>query len=218
MSVVTYSKKTDGGTKLSDHFKVSEFACRDGTDAILIDSRLPGILEDIRESCGGKPVTVNSGYRTPAHNAKVGGAPDSFHMKGQAADITIAGVNTEAICWAAEAALKKRGIPGGIGRYIGQNFVHVDTRATRTRFQQDKSGQSTYPVAGWDNATEQKMPTIRRGASGAPVNTLQKALGGLTVDGLFGTKTEAAVLAFQRGKGLAVDGIVGPKTWAVLGV
>lgn len=49
----------------------------------LIDS----ILDRVRELWGG-PLRVNSGYRCPALNAAVGGAPDSRHMKGEAADIT----------------------------------------------------------------------------------------------------------------------------------
>ena len=38
-----------------------------------------------------------------------------------------------------------------------------------------------------------------------------------SVDGIFGSKTKAAVLAFQKANGLGADGIVGPLTWAKLG-
>jgi hypothetical protein len=58
-------------------------------------------------------------------------------------------------------------------------------------------------------------PTLRRGAAGAPVALLQRALG-LHDDGLFGPRTEAAVRAFQRSQNLVPDGIVGPRTWARL--
>lgn len=58
-------------------------------------------------------------------------------------------------------------------------------------------------------------PTLRRDASGEFVRQLQQKLG-LTVDGSFGPKTEAAVRVFQRSRGLVPDGIVGPKTWAIL--
>lgn len=214
MGVKTYYKSSMSSNNLSQHFKVSEFACRDGTDMILIDAALVDVLEDIRASCGNKPISVNSGYRTAAYNAKIGGATNSYHMKGQAADITIAGVDTLSICKAAEKALAARSMQGGIGRYVGQNFVHVDTRTTRSRFQQDKAGQSTYSVDGWGISTP--MPTIKNGSTGEAVKTAQKALGGLTVDGVFGDKTETAVRAFQKTKGLPIDGVVGHKTWSAL--
>jgi peptidoglycan hydrolase-like protein with peptidoglycan-binding domain len=38
------------------------------------------------------------------------------------------------------------------------------------------------------------------------------------IDGIFGSKTHAAVIAFQGSKGLVQDGIVGVKTWTALGV
>ena len=44
------------------------------------------ILESIRNELG-KPVIITSGYRTEAHNEKVGGKPNSSHLKGLAADI-----------------------------------------------------------------------------------------------------------------------------------
>jgi len=70
-------------------------------------------------------------------------------------------------------------------------------------------------------ATAAQHPTLRRGASGAYVKELQKALKAKgfnpgPIDGQFGPKTEAAVKAFQRANHLAVDGIVGPKTWGKL--
>lgn len=59
------------------------------------------------------------------------------------------------------------------------------------------------------------METIKKGSRGTSVKTLQDKLG-LTVDGIFGPKTEEAVKAFQKANGLSVDGIVGPKTWDAL--
>jgi N-acetyl-anhydromuramyl-L-alanine amidase AmpD len=64
------------------------------------------------------------------------------------------------------------------------------------------------------------MKTIKKGCKGDEVKTLQKLLG-VAVDGDFGPKTEAAVIAFQKAHAKEcgdADGIVGPKTWAALGV
>ena len=44
------------------------------------------ILDSVRAELG-KPIDINSGYRTPAYNEKVGGKPNSSHLKGLAADI-----------------------------------------------------------------------------------------------------------------------------------
>lgn len=66
------------------------------------------------------------------------------------------------------------------------------------------------------------QPTVRLGSRGPAVALLQQKLNAkgyhLATDGIFGPKTQAAVLSFQRARGLAVDGIVGPKTWGALGV
>lgn len=59
-------------------------------------------------------------------------------------------------------------------------------------------------------------PTIRVGARGAHVVYLQQKLR-ISADGIFGTGTRNAVMAFQRSKGLVADGIVGPRTWVALG-
>jgi peptidoglycan hydrolase-like protein with peptidoglycan-binding domain len=63
-------------------------------------------------------------------------------------------------------------------------------------------------------------PLVREGDQQHPVQTLQYLLRArghnLTVDGIFGPATAAAVRAFQQQEGLAVDGIVGPVTWQAL--
>src|SRR5262245_13300698 len=54
------------------------------------------------------------------------------------------------------------------------------------------------------------------GSEGKQVEQLQRALGGIKVDGIFGPETEEAVRQFQAGRGLAADGVVGPVTGASL--
>jgi peptidoglycan hydrolase-like protein with peptidoglycan-binding domain len=70
-------------------------------------------------------------------------------------------------------------------------------------------------------ASAPSQPTLKLGASGPAVKTLQQSLANAgfspgAIDGQFGPKTAAAVKAFQSARGLVADGIVGPKTWAKL--
>lgn len=72
-----------------------------------------------------------------------------------------------------------------------------------------------------DLPVEITRPTLRKGSKGADVEDLQTALNKLgfdcgNVDGIFGTKTYNAVVAFQTEKLLNIDGIVGKKTWKAL--
>lgn len=116
-----YSLAKDGETKVSEHFKVKEFKCKDGSDSILIDvDFVRNFLEKIRAHFG-KPVIINSAYRTPTYNRKVGGAINSYHMKGQAFDIVIKDVTPSEVCRYA----KSIGVKGVI-RY--NTFSHVDSR------------------------------------------------------------------------------------------
>lgn len=65
-----------------------------------------------------------------------------------------------------------------------------------------------------------ELPTLRKGSKGLYVTELQEMLKKrgytLKTDGIFGTKTEEAVEAFQADNGLVVDGVVGSKTWGKL--
>ena len=127
VEINAYSLKKDGGKKLSSNFRVREFACGDGSDAVFVAPRLVIVLQSIRSHFG-KPVTIHSGYRTPPYNTKVGGVEDSQHTYGTAADISINGVSVADV-----AAYARSIMPdwGGVGIYKKQGFVHVDVRENR---------------------------------------------------------------------------------------
>lgn len=125
VEINAYSKKTDGGKKLSAHFKVSEFACNDGSDAILVAPRLVLVLECIR-CYFGAAVRITSGYRTPQWNEEQDGAATSQHCYGTAADIVVTGQTPAKV-----AAFARQLMPdwGGVGIY--STFTHIDVRETR---------------------------------------------------------------------------------------
>jgi uncharacterized protein YcbK (DUF882 family) len=88
-------------------------------------------LEQVRTFLGGRPITVNSGYRCPKHNAEVGGASNSFHLRAYAADITVAGLTPRQV----QIELNRAASPvasSGLGAYA--TFTHVDRRGTRARW------------------------------------------------------------------------------------
>jgi GH25 family lysozyme M1 (1,4-beta-N-acetylmuramidase) len=126
--VHAYSKEKEGNTKLSANFKVKEFACKDGSDVVFVAPELVELLQKIRNHFG-KAVVINSGYRTPTYNKKVGGASYSQHLYGTATDIRINGVNPKDIAKYVETLIPNT---GGIGIY--SNFVHVDVRRNKSRW------------------------------------------------------------------------------------
>ena len=135
MAIKQYSLAQDGARQLAPGFKVREFRCRDGSDAIMIDQTLVVLLQAIREHFN-KPITITSGYRTAAHNAAVGGAKSSQHLLGRAADIQVQGVSVEDVAAYAEALMPDW---GGVGRYPvkagrAKGWVHVDTRPNKSRW------------------------------------------------------------------------------------
>ena len=92
--IKSYITNTDGNVQLTRHFKVKEFACKDGSPVVFIDDYLYTILDILRNKLG-KPVIITSGYRTPSWNTKCGGAKYSYHMRGMAADIRVDGMNAK---------------------------------------------------------------------------------------------------------------------------
>ena len=107
---------------------MSEFACKDGSDAVLVAPRLVMVSQSIRSHFAA-PVTINSAYRTPQYNAKVGGVAHSQHCYGTAADIMVKGKTPAQV-----AAYAREIMPdwGGVGIYAKQGFTHIDVRAEKS--------------------------------------------------------------------------------------
>lgn len=122
--MLTFSYSADKDKNVSVHFKVKEFHSKnDRADLVLIDEQLVELLENIRKYTG-KPVIINSGYRSAAYNATIkNAARNSQHVQGKAADIRIVGVTPAKVAQIAECFL---GSSGGIGIY--STFTHVDVR------------------------------------------------------------------------------------------
>lgn len=131
MALEVYSLARDGSRYLSKNFQVKEFRCRDGSDPIFIDSELVTLLQKVRDHFG-RPVVINSAFRTASYNAKQKNAAKySQHLYGKAADIWIAGVSVDTLAAYAETLLPNK---GGIGRYHADGFVHVDVRKAKSRW------------------------------------------------------------------------------------
>jgi murein L,D-transpeptidase YcbB/YkuD len=220
MSVKTYSLAKDGNKYLSEHFRVREFRCKDGSDKILISTELIEMLEKLRarlaEKLGGEvKININSGYRTKSHNKKVGGSTTSKHCKGLAADIICKKdgktVLAKEVCTAAQD-LNVDGIA-----YITSGSTHVDVRGYRwwaDETQGNKKVSDFYPYFGL--VYPEPTATVKKGDKGTPVrwvqNKLCKAGRKVSIDGSFGPATDSAVRKFQKANGLEVDGRVGPAT------
>lgn len=114
--------------KLSKHFLRAEFACQCGCGFDTVDAQLLEILELVRSEFK-QPVTITSGCRCPDHNFKVGGAEDSQHTIGRAADIKVKGVEPKRIY-----EFINRGFRNQLGLGLYSGWVHVDTRAKKARW------------------------------------------------------------------------------------
>ena len=128
MAVKTYYvSKLGRDYQVSPHFKLREFQSKDGADKVLVSEELLAKLEELRAYLGGDGVAtvgINSGFRSAAHNKKVGGASNSSHTRGLAADIKVkkdgSYVSAELICCLCQTL----GFDGVA--YINGQSVHLD--------------------------------------------------------------------------------------------
>lgn len=131
---------------LSKYFSKSEITCKCGCGFDSLDIQLLSYLNKIRETLG-RPVIITSGCRCQAYNIKVGGKPDSAHIRGLAVDIRCNGywVHSET-----DTELNIRVIPSQ-ERYellrviveflspitrmgIGKDFVHIDLDRSKPQY------------------------------------------------------------------------------------
>lgn len=108
--------------KLSEHFERAEFACPCSCGRDTVDAELVNVLELVREHFG-VPVLVTSGHRCERHNCEVGGAPESQHLYGRAADIVLRGVPASRVQEFLHGQFPDR---LGLGCYA--RFTHIDSR------------------------------------------------------------------------------------------
>ena len=121
---LVFSLREHGEDHVSPNFKVKEFRCRDGSDLIVIHPQLPLLLEAMRTLLQGRPIIVNSGFRTPSYNRRVGGAVRSMHLYGMAADIYSNHFSPEKMNEVAEAL-------GAGASALYSGFLHVDVGLER---------------------------------------------------------------------------------------
>lgn len=123
-TAIQYSLLDYGASySLSEHFKLGEFACRDGSSIVLVHPALVRAVQLLRDNLG--PLHISSAYRTPGHNASIGGVQNSYHLDGMAADIVSRLHPPHRV-----ATLAREIGLGGVGLY--PSFVHIDVGPVRT--------------------------------------------------------------------------------------
>lgn len=122
--------------KLTKNFNLREFKCNDGSstplDVVRNLEKLATNLQVLRDKVG-EPITITSGYRSESHNKKIGGAKNSQHVLGTAADFKVKGMRPNEVYAIIENLIKKgEMMEGGLGLY--SNWIHYDIRGTKARW------------------------------------------------------------------------------------
>ena len=154
-------------------------------------------LQNIRNHFG-KAVIITSAVRCKQHNKNVGGVSNSKHTLGKAVDFYVKGVSYNTL----KAYVKN--LPYNNYTYnVSGSVMHHDIN----------------PPEWIEKYNLTRI--LKKGKAGEDVKELQRTLGGLSVDGIFGDKTKNKVKSFQKSfqksKGLYQDGIVGKNTAHALG-
>ena len=128
---------------MTKNFNLSEFECKGSCKDCGDDCEMPQEVYDnivklaqqlqILRDYIGKPININSAYRSPEHNARVGGSKKSQHLLGKASDITIKNYKPTEVYKIIEGLIDDgEMLQGGLGLY--DTFVHYDIRRTKARW------------------------------------------------------------------------------------
>lgn len=114
---------------ISANFKRSEFKCNCGVcDFDTVDVELINVLQDIRDHFNNS-VKVTSGNRCFNYNKSVGGADNSYHVRGRAVDIQVSNVQPQEVYNYLDNKYPNK---FGLGSY--STFTHIDTRSGKGRW------------------------------------------------------------------------------------
>lgn len=208
-----YSLAKDGNINLTNNFKVREFRCKDGSDQILVHTELVDILQKLRNRYG-RPVNINSAYRTKTYNDAIGGARNSNHITGEAADIYIGESMNHMPEKLVAMFLESIGVKSIIVYTYGTKWIHVGSNEDgKFKIETAKGVNRTYTTF---------LPTLKRQyiiyTNKEEVKILQEILRnkGLyydKIDGKFSANTFKALVRFQAKNKLTPNGVCDKATW-----
>ena len=210
--------------KLTQHFSLAELTVSPTAKRLgLSNNPTPEHIENMRFVCErilepvrahfGKPVTINSSYRSPAVNAKVGGSKTSQHCNGEAVDFEIQGLSNKALAdWIGDNLEFDQVILEFWSSKEGANsgWVHASIRRDGKNRKQrliasKKNGKTTYtPVADFDPST---VPSnVKHVVANASVPVV------VSTAEIIPVKSTNPIAALQEKVGVTADGIFGPGT------
>lgn len=105
-----------------EYFTVDEMKCK-GSGECHMDDAFMAKLDTLRKRYG-KPIIITSGYRSAAYNISLGGAKNSAHVQGKAADIAVSHADAYKLVGLA-IDLGFTGI--GVSQKGESRFIHIDT-------------------------------------------------------------------------------------------
>lgn len=128
--------------KVAPNFNLDEFICKCGCNSLIYEPELVEKLQKVRNAIGG-PITIASGYRCESHNKKVGGDPNSRHIKGLAADIKSSKNIWELARACYEAGFEGIGVSDNLNtKPVSGYYVHVQVGGERKFWTYDNYNKS----------------------------------------------------------------------------